>query len=177
MLPTISPHNNMNKVFMAEGTGDAEAEGSNELFGDDEDQEAEVIDVMDDDAQDAAGGQDREGAATKTLPDPGDPTESQKEDHRACGHIPYRTWCRACVAGRSTGEPHRARTGKRNISVFTFDYLYLDTKGQAIKNDGTVNKEDVDVTILVAKDTLTKAVFAHVVPQKGSTWNTMPSTS
>ena len=78
VLPTISPHNNMNKVFMAEGTGDAEAEGSNELFGDDEDQEAEVIDVMDDDAQDAAGCQDREGAATKTLPDPGDPTESQK---------------------------------------------------------------------------------------------------
>ena len=29
------------------------------------------------------------------------------------------------------------------------------------------NMEDIDVTILVAKDTMGKAVFAHVVPQKG----------
>ena len=31
-----------------------------------------------------------------------------------------------------------------------------------------MNKDDVDITILFAKDTLTKAVFAHVVPHKGA---------
>ena len=166
---SISPHNQPEKVLMTEGEADEVAGGVDELFQKDEDKEAEVIDVYDDDAGEEVQGHDQEGAHTRTLPDPGEPTESQKEDHRACGHIPYRTWCRACVEGRSTGEPHRARTGKRGISVFTFDYLHLDASGQVVKRNGDEAEEewDVDVTILVAKDTMTKAVFAHVVPQKG----------
>ena len=127
MHPSISPYNNPDKVLMAEGVGDEEADGLDELFQDVEDQEAEVIDVQDDDdGRDGDHGQDHQGAHTRVLPDPGDPTESQKEDHRACGHIPYRTWCRAYVEGRSRGGPHRARTVERNICVFTFDYLFLD---------------------------------------------------
>ena len=46
---------------------------------------------------------DHEGADARILPDPGEPTPSQVEDHRASGHIPYRAWCRECVEGRGTG--------------------------------------------------------------------------
>ena len=60
---------------------------------------------------------DHEGADARILPDPGEPTPSQVEDHRASGHIPYRAWCRECVAGRGTGEQHRKRTGERSVCV------------------------------------------------------------
>ena len=50
----------------------------------------------------------------RMLPDPGEPTASQLEDHRASGHIPYRAWCRECVEGRGTGEQHRKRTGEQH---------------------------------------------------------------
>ena len=45
----------------------------------------------------------------RILPDPGEPTASQREDHRASGHITFRSWCEDCVAGRATGEQHRTR--------------------------------------------------------------------
>ena len=107
----------------------------------------------------------------RTLPDPGDPTPSQLEDHRANGHVPYRSWCRACVEGRSTGEQHRRRDGPRDICVFSFDYLFLDKDGRSVRKrgEGDVDEPETEahVKILVAKDSLGKAVFAHVVPQKG----------
>ena len=42
---------------------------------------------------------DADGAEYKVSPDPGEPTASQVEDHRACGHWPYRSWCSECVRG------------------------------------------------------------------------------
>ena len=50
-----------------------------------------------------------ETAVQQILPDPGEPTASQREDHRASGHISFRSWCEDCVAGRATGEQHRKR--------------------------------------------------------------------
>ena len=73
---------------------------------DGEDTEAEVQDVVErdeevengvgregQDADDDPGDEDHEAAEGKVLPDPGEPTASQVEDHRANGHIPYRSWC------------------------------------------------------------------------------------
>ena len=121
---SISPHYYNEKILMAEGRDDEGLDEDDEgLFGDAVAAADEVIDVEDDIAGEAGQHRDQEGAQARVLPDPGEPTESQREDHKACGHIPYRTWCRFCVEGRSTGEQHRARPGKRNICVFAFDYL------------------------------------------------------
>ena len=175
--PSISPHYYNEKILMAEGRDDEGLDEDDQgLFGDAVADAEEVIDVEDETTAEAGQHRDQEGAQARILPDPGGPIESQREDHRACGHIPYRTWCRHCVEGRSTGEQHRARPGKRSICVFAFDYLYLDAAGQLVKREPQMQMDDVDVTILVAKDTMGKAVFAHVVPQKGLTWNTTPST-
>ena len=125
---TIRPNNNLNEVLMAGEEDAVQGEAEGELFGEGEAEVPEVIDVADEDLEQAED-QDREGAAARVLPDPGDPTTSQIEDHRAKGHIPYRSWCKECVAGRSTGEPHRRRTGGRSVCVFSFDYLYLDKAG------------------------------------------------
>ena len=51
--------------------------------------------------------------------------------------------------------------------MFSFDYLYLDKAGGVLKRDSMLDMEDVSVTILVAKESRGKSIFAHVVPQKG----------
>ena len=166
--PPLRPHHHNGEVLMA---GDEQEESDlGELFAEDHKEDGpEVVDVgegNDDDKGDPED-QDCEGAVARVLPDPGEPTASQIEDHRACGHVPYRSWCGECVKGRSTGEQHRHRTGERRICVFSLDYLYLDKSGKQIKGEALANMEDVDVTILVAKASRGKAVFSHVVPQKG----------
>ena len=111
---------------------------------------------------------DLQGAEHKLLPDPGEPTSADIEDHRACGHVPFRSWCQECVEARGTGEPHRARRGQRAVCVFAFDYLFIGQDGLPIRRqDLTEGREEVDVKILIAKDTRGKAAFAHVIPQKG----------
>ena len=124
----------------------------------------EEQDVKDDEPE----SEDHEGAEGRVLPDPGEPTASQVEDHRANGHIPFRSWCRECVAGRGTGEQHRKRTGDRAVCVFSFDYLFLDASGQKIARETlSAERGEVDLTILVVKDSKGKSLFGHVVPQKG----------
>ena len=51
--------------------------------------------------------------------------------------------------------------------MFAFDYLYLSKSGSVIPRNELGDREDVDLVVLVAKDILGKAHFAHVVPQKG----------
>ena len=46
-----------------------------------------------------------EAAAPKIVPDPGQPTKEQLEQHRVT-HNPFRSWCRWCVAGRARGLKH-----------------------------------------------------------------------
>ena len=66
------------------------------------------------------------------------------------------------------GEPHRARTEQRAVCVFAFDYLFIGKDGVPIRRqDLTADREEVDVKLLIAKDTRGKGVFAHVIPQKG----------
>ena len=51
------------------------------------------------------------------------------EDHNAAGHVPYRSWCRACVAGRGRSDAHL--TSRSFVSATTttgIDYGYLEDK-------------------------------------------------
>jgi len=155
-------------VFAADGG--LEADEDNEDFGDLSGDEVhnDPAERTDDVAQDAADDDDLKGAAHKVLPDPGEPTTAEVEDHRACGHVPYRSWCAECVESRGVGEPHRTRKDQRLVCVFAFDYLFIGKDGKPIaRQDLTDNREEVDVKILIAKDTRGKAVFSHVIPQKG----------
>ena len=53
------------------------------------------------------------------------------------------------------------------MCVFSFDYLFLDKSGKEVSRSRMEAGEDVDLTILVAKDSRGNAVFSHIVPQKG----------
>ena len=47
------------------------------------------------------------------------------------------------------------------------DYLYL-TKSRVVDKEALLDGEEVEMKVLVAKDSQTKTVFAHAVPCKGS---------
>lgn len=52
-----------------------------------------------------------EGRAPTTLKDPGRPTEAQADRHNST-HLPYRSSCPACVAGRARDRPHQKKEGQ-----------------------------------------------------------------
>ena len=54
------------------------------------------------------------------------------------------------------------------MCVFAFDYLLIGKDGLPIRRqDLTEGREEVSVKTLTAKDTRSKAVLSHVIPQKG----------
>ena len=108
----------------------------------------------------------QECVAPRILPDPGQPTQKQMDDHRI-DHLPFRSWCPECVAGRATGEQHIARKEEKQISTFSMDYLYL-TKSRIVEREALLAGEEVELKVLVAKDSKSKTIFAHAVDAKGS---------
>ena len=75
----------------------------------------------------------QECVVPRILPDPGQPTQKQLDDHRV-DHLPFRPWCPECVAGRATGEQHIVRKDPKQISTFSMDYLYC-TKSRVVRKD------------------------------------------
>ena len=65
------------------------------------------------DALDAAEDAESETVEARFLPGPPEATQSQAEDHRASGQIPFRSWCTECVLTRRAGEQHRRRQDKQ----------------------------------------------------------------
>ena len=108
--------------------------------------------------------EEEECAPRRTAPEPGDPTEEEAEAHRV-DHLPFRSWCQHCVAGRGTGEQHR-RGPAGSVPVVSMDYLIVTKAGVFTKEEG-VERSEILMKILVLKDSQSKYVGAHVVPVKG----------
>ena len=103
---------------------------------------------------------DESAEVKRVLKHPGDPTAEEYEAHRV-DHLPYRSWCPHCVAGKATGRQHRSIRDRPLVPQFGFDYMH-SSDGNALG----MGEEEI-VKILVAKCHHSKCVFAHVVPQKG----------
>ena len=69
--------------------------------------------------------------------DPLQPTAKQVAEHRVC-HIPYRTWCKFRILGRSRGIQHRRGPGFA-LPVIGVDYFFITTKG--VKTRGELVEE------------------------------------
>ena len=70
---------------------------------------------------------------------------------------------------RWAGEQHRMCDGPHSVAVIAFDYIFISNK-QILRRDEMTDdliKKSL-VKILVVKDHKSKAVFAHVVTQKGT---------
>ena len=113
---------------------------------------------------------------------PETPTAKAMEEHRSCGHIPYRDWCKWCQMGRGIDTQHRSGNEPSAIPIVGPDYFYITGGGVKSRNEleqpndaagnAALNEERLAGTIvkcLLVRCTSTKAVFAHCVPAKGAT--------
>ena len=98
-----------------------------------------------------------EALVAKLLRSPTVPTAAERAAH-APHHLPYRTWCDECVAGRRDNPAHRAVEYKENsvYEVLT-DYCFV------------WREDETEVTtILVLKERQSRAIQAWVVPNRST---------
>ena len=117
----------------------------------------------------------------KSVPDPGQPTDQEVEDHRTGGHQPYRSWCKFCVMGRGGVFHHQNTRSKSAIPRIGVDYFFI-TRGGVRRRDeleyqeGPAGEEALEndrksgdvVKCIVIRDWESKAIFAHCIPCKGA---------
>lgn len=111
------------------------------------------------------------------------PTSAEVELHNAT-HVPFRSWCAFCVAGKAKCNPHFRKATDRvsGVRVVDIDYAFLGQEGDlkpdeveedeisvpAVSSSGTETQPDaVCLTVLVLRDRDSKYVTASVVPRKG----------
>ena len=58
---------------------------------------------------------------------PLEPTPEQRDAHECSGHVPYGSWCRACVTGRARDGPHPQgdMPERHALLIIAIDYGYL----------------------------------------------------
>jgi len=99
-------------------------------------------------------GEDPEECVVAHQRVPYQPSEEEKKRH-AVTHWSYRSWCKDCIAGKAKASPHYSAEKRKaedsTLPTACFDYMFLDGK----------------TPILVYKEKKSKAMFAHIVDQKG----------
>ena len=126
----------------------------------DDEQESSGVPVDPEAPQAEPGGfVDEDGAEARKprgMRDPGAPTQEQIEEHNI-NHLPYRSWCPACVAGKAKDRMHfKIKEENHEVPTIVFDYCFLAT-----------NDAKTTIPIQVMLDTRTQMIFGHVVPRKG----------
>ena len=108
---------------------------------------------------------------TRALPNPVLPNQAQV-DHHWLSHLPYRSWCGACVGGRGRAIPHWRTGGRRKIPTLAFDYCFISKTGVYSREEWVTLKANATtelegVKILVVREIVSRCTFAHVVQHKG----------
>ena len=81
---------------------------------------SEEVDIEDTEDQDAE--------EVKTVPDPGQPSDEERENHRI-DRYPFRSWCKHCLSGRGTGQGHRRNGTVSDIPRIGIDYFFITPGG------------------------------------------------
>ena len=115
---------------------------------------------------DGDGGEEDEEEGRKPIfkKNPVTPSREEIEAHMRT-HIPYRSWCRHCVAGRGRNDPHRTGAGVKGGHEHphvAIDYAFLKAKADA--SDRPVGT----MPILVVMEAKYKLAMAMAVPGKGN---------
>ena len=88
--------------------------------------------------------------------DPQAPTAGERAAHEAT-HLPFRSWCIECVAGRLDNPPHRRVEQEENaVPEVLMDYCF-------VRRDDECDT----ITILVMKDRKSRALQAWVLESRG----------
>ncbi len=103
---------------------------------------------------------------------PEEPSAEEKRQHELL-HEPYRSWCKACVAGRGRADPHVLRPeNEKGLPVVGIDYGYLwerspeepEGEHELIEPPAGVEKSNPVVCGRCSRD---RWIFAHLLRAKG----------
>ena len=115
---------------------------------------APKVDVPD--APEVAQDPDGKAMPAKGLPEVCQPTAEEQAKH-ALTHLPYRRWCKWCVAARMLNVPHWVRPSfSRDKPLRVFDECFLKHSGQ-----------EKCLTVLVARLYPSRAIFGVSCYSKG----------
>ncbi len=67
------------------------------------------------------------------MADPTNPTKREIEEHEIT-HLPYRSWCWACVRGRGKAAPHRRGREPGGLPEVHVDFTFLGKKDEPGEN-------------------------------------------
>ena len=71
-----------------------------------------------------------EAPVARPLRDPGAPTAAERAAHEAT-HLPFRSWCAECMAGRRDNLPHRRIDHENNaVPEVLMDYCFVRREGE-----------------------------------------------
>ena len=99
-----------------------------------------------------------ESEPVKKLVAPTAPTATDRDEHTACGHAVFRTWCREeCCVGRGRMHQHGAGGRETTIPAIAVDSGYDD-----------LLQEAAGAPILVSKCNRDRWIGAAIVPTKGA---------
>ena len=66
-----------------------------------------------------------EGDKPRVVTSPAQPSAKEIEEHMVT-HIPFRSWCPHCVAGKSKSNPHRKNVEREaEVPEIHVDYMYM----------------------------------------------------
>ena len=116
------------------------------------------MDPMEADEAEPLGAED---APVRARVQPNGPGQEELQRHLSAGHVPYRSWCRACIAGRGRGDHHFDQPPGA-YSIIGIDYAYLHAKGEI-----DTEVAEGSFPMVVMKDKVTGLLFGEVVPSKG----------
>ena len=133
------------------GAGGVEAQGEPVAA------EAAAVEAAGDAATDPGDGEEAEEAReARPARNPLAPTRAEREAHEAT-HLPFRTWCAACVAGRRDNPPHRRMPEEEHqVPEVMMDYAFVRRADEA-----------ETATILLLKDRESRSMRAWVMRYKG----------
>ena len=103
-----------------------------------------------------------EAIISRALRSPIRPSKEER-DAPEVSHLPFRSWCSACVRARATAHGHFVQQhDEEQVSTVSMDYMFLGSapRGQL---QGVAATE---LPVLVVCDRFTKAVAAHPVEHK-----------
>jgi hypothetical protein len=115
--------------------------------------------VVEDNEAGAEDEEEEQALQARPLRDPRAPTAAERAAHEAT-HLPFRSWCEVCVAGRRDNPAHRGiKVEEDELAVpeVGMDYCFVRRE----------EEEDV-VTVLVLKDRISRAIRAIRVMHKGA---------
>ena len=119
-----------------------------------------------------------EAVRVKVISSPSPPSRQELLEHNI-SHLPFRSWCSHCVAGKAKANRHVHSGGLEasETPVVSMDYMFMGDKSDVREDDkleestdeeyDVSDKDETKAKILVTKDVKSGVCAAIPVPRKG----------